>query len=351
MVQPHTASVPLLLAELGGFTPARPPVWLMRQAGRYLPEYRALRARQPDFLAFCYTPELAIEASLQPLRRYALDAAIIFSDILVIPDALGARVRFVEGEGPVLVPVRTAGDVARLRPDAVPDRLQAVYRAVAGVRQALDPGVALIGFAGGPWTLACYMIEGGGGTTCARARTLAYAEDGVLDRLIALLTEAVIAHLLAQIDAGAQVVQLFESWAGVLAEEPFGRYVIAPTATIVRRLKAVRPEVPIIGFPRGAGVLYAAFVRETGVDALGIDAGVPLAWAADVLQPLAAVQGNLDNVLLAVGGARLAPAVARILDTLAGGRFIFNLGHGVLPETSPDHVAAVVDAVHGWRRG
>lgn len=340
-----------LIAELTGERPARPPVWLMRQAGRYLPEYRALRQGEPDFLRFCYTPELAIEATLQPLRRYALDAAIIFSDILVIPDALGARVRFVEGEGPVLEAVRTAAELDRLRPDGVAARLDPVYAAIGGVRAALDPATALIGFAGGPWTLACYMIEGGASAACLVARRLAYAADGTLDRLIALLTEAVAAHLLAQIAAGAGVVQLFDSWAGVLAEEPFRRLVIAPTRTIVTRLRAARPEVPIIGFPRGAGVLYRDFVDQTGVDAVSIDAGLPLDWAARVLQPQAAVQGNLDNALLAEGGPALVPAVERILARLASGRLVVNLGHGVLPETPPAHVAAVVDAVHAFRRG
>jgi uroporphyrinogen decarboxylase len=260
-------------------------------------------------------------------------------------------VRFVEGEGPVVDAVRSADALDRLRPDAVPGRLEAVYEAVRGVRAALSPTTALIGFAGGPWTLACYMIEGRANPACLGARRLAYAADGMLERLIALLTEAVAAHLLAQIEAGCGVVQLFDSWAGTLAEEPFRRLVIAPTRTIVERLRAARPEVPIIAFPRGAGVLYRDFVRETGVDAVSIDAGVPLVWAAEVLQPRVAVQGNLDNALLAEGGPVLIPAVERILARLGGGRLVFNLGHGVLPETPPDHVAAVVAAVAAFRRG
>lgn len=350
MAPPVSHSDQTLLAELSGSAPVRPPVWLMRQAGRYLPEYRALRVRVPDFLEFCYTPELCIEASLQPLQRYGFDAAIIFSDILVVPHALGMPVRFLEGEGPRLAPVRATEDLSRLVKDGIAERLAPVYAAVRGLKAAMPAGATLIGFAGAPWTLACYMIEGTASPTCVGARRRAYAEDGVLTQLIEILSEAVVAHLLAQIDAGAEVVQLFDSWAGVLAEEPFHRLVIEPTRTIVRRVKAKRPSVPIIGFPRGSGVLCQAYVRETGIDVISIDASMPLHWAVDALQPRAAIQGNLDNVLLLEGGRQLESAVERILTTLSAGRFIFNLGHGVLPDTPVAHVQRVVDAVRAFRR-
>ncbi|MFZ1414043.1 MAG: uroporphyrinogen decarboxylase [Defluviicoccus sp.] len=342
-----------LVAELKGIRQPHPPVWFMRQAGRYLPEYQRLRRAEPDFLRFCATPALTIEAALQPLKRFPLDAAIVFSDILVIPHALGRSVRFVEGEGPVLEPLTRAGEIEALTVGAVADRLQPVFASVRGLKAALAAlagDVSLIGFAGSPWTLAVYMIEGRGGTQGERARAFSYAQPALFARLIERLSEAIVVSLQGQVQAGADVLQLFDSWAGTLAAEPFRRWVIEPTAAIVRALKASVPAVPLIGFPRGAGLGYRAYAMEIGLDAVSLDASVPPSWAADVMQPLVAVQGNLDNVLLATGGEAMAAAVGRICTALAPGRFIFNLGHGVLPETPPEHVAAVAAQVRSWQR-
>jgi uroporphyrinogen decarboxylase len=326
----------------------RPPFWLMRQAGRYLPEYRALREQAPDFLRFCYSPELTCEAALQPLRRFGMDAAILFSDILVIPHALGREVAFVEGAGPRLDPVRSAADVATLAPQCLDERLSSVYDGVKTLKAALPDDVALIGFAGAPWTLAVYMVEGRGGGEADAPRAWAYRDPAGFARLIAVLTDAIIRHLGRQIEAGAEAVQLFDSWAGLLPEHEFRRWVIAPTAEIVSRLKAAYPEVPIIGFPRGAGLLYEAYVTETGVDGVSCDAGVPLSYARERLQSRALVQGNLDNLAVVAGGAAMEKETKRILKTLSGGPFVFNLGHGVLPQTPPEHVEALAAIVHGW---
>jgi uroporphyrinogen decarboxylase len=339
-----------LVAELKGIRQPHPPVWFMRQAGRYLPEYQRLRREQPDFLRFCATPALTIEAAQQPLRRFPLDAAIVFSDILVIPHAMGRSVRFVEGEGPVLDPLEREAEIEALTVGAIEERLQPVFASVRGLKAGLLDGVSLIGFAGSPWTLAVYMIEGRGGTQGERARAFSYAQPALFARLIERLSEAIVASLVGQVQAGADVLQLFDSWAGTLAAEPFRRWVIEPTAAIVRAVKAAVPGVPLIGFPRGAGVGYQTYAGETGLDAISLDASVPPSWAAAVLQPRVAVQGNLDNVLLASGGEALATAVEQICAALAGGRFVFNLGHGVLPETPPEHVAAVAAQVRGWQR-
>ena len=329
----------------------RPPFWFMRQAGRYLPEYQRLRARQPDFLQFCYTPELAIEATLQPVRRYQPDAAILFSDILVVADALGRAVRFVEGQGPVLQPLDGVDDIHALRTDRIEEHLRPVFATVRELASALPADVALIGFAGAPWTIALYMIEGRSGTDGGRARDWAYRDRRGFAMLTDVLVEATVRYLDHQVDAGAEAVQLFDSWAGLLAADEFLSWVIAPTAEIVRRVRAKHPSVPIIGFPRGAGVLYAAYARETGVDAVGIDAGVPVNWAAAELQPTCAVQGNLDNYLLRAGGPGLDRATERLLRALGGGPFVFNLGHGILPDTPPEHVAHLADRVREFRRG
>jgi uroporphyrinogen decarboxylase len=322
----------------------RPPFWFMRQAGRYLPEYQQLRRQQPDFLRFCYMPELALEATLQPLRRFHPDAAILFSDILVVADALERNVRFVEGTGPVLQPLADAAEVRLLSAGRVEDHLAPVYEAVSQIAQALSPDVALIGFAGAPWTMALYMIEGRGGTDAARARSWAYADPESFAALIVVLVDATERHLAAQIEHGAEAVQLFDSWAGLLAAEEFRRWVIAPTAEIVQRLRRRYPQVPIIGFPRGAGLMYGEYVHATGIDAVGLDAGVPVEWAA-VLQKDCVVQGNLDNQLLKVGGAEMDRATDRLLEGLGGGPFIFNLGHGILPETPPENVARIAERV------
>jgi uroporphyrinogen decarboxylase len=328
----------------------RPPFWFMRQAGRYLPEYQRLRARGPDFLRFCYTPELAIEATLQPIRRYKPDAAILFSDILVVPDALGRGVRFVEGKGPVLQPLAGMDDVRSLEPLRVGEHLAPVFATVRGLAAALPGDVALIGFAGAPWTIALYMVEGSGGTDGGRARDWAYRDPDGFAALIEVLVEATVSYLDRQIAAGAEAVQLFDSWAGLLAAEEFRRWVIGPTTAIVRRLHGKYPNVPVIGFPRGAGILYREYMRATGVDAIGIDAAVPIDWAEAELQQSCAVQGNLDNYLLRAGGPGLDHATQRLLLGLGKGPFVFNLGHGILPDTPPAHVARVADAVREFRR-
>ncbi|HEX5077963.1 MAG TPA: uroporphyrinogen decarboxylase [Geminicoccaceae bacterium] len=335
---------PLLVATLQGVPGARPPVWLMRQAGRYLPEYRALRQKVPSFLELCRTPELAIEITLQPVRRFGLDAAILFSDILVVPDALGCAVRFEEGAGPRLTPVRTRRQLRRLERDGLRERLAAVYAAVRGVREALPAATALIGFAGAPWTVAAYMVEGEGSKEFGHARALARRDPELFAELIELLTDATTAHLLAQIEAGAQAVQLFDSWAGVLPEPEFARWCRDPAARIVGSLKQARPDVPVIAFPRGAGALYPAYQVAVAADGLGLDTAVPLGWARRAL-PEVCLQGNLDPVALLVGGPAMLAEAERIVAALAGSPFVFNLGHGVLPETDPDSVAALVDFV------
>ena len=322
----------------------------MRQAGRYLPEYRKIRSEVPDFLTFCYTPELCVEAALQPLRRYHMDAAILFSDILVVADALGCRVAFVEGQGPVLESVRTSAEVAALSLDRLEDRLQPVFEAVRLLARAVPSETALIGFAGAPWTVAVYMVEGRGGTDCETARSWGYSSPDTFGRLIDLLVEATIVHLSRQIENGAEVVQLFDSWAGILAESQFRSWVIRPTAEIVRRLKADHPETKIIGFPRAAGVRYLQYVEQTGVDGVSIDATVPLSWAVQSLQGRCLVQGNLDNQALVVGGEVVEEETMRIVETLAEGPFIFNLGHGILPQTPPENVARVSEMIRGGRR-
>ena len=326
----------------------RPPIWLMRQAGRYLPEYRALRRQAATFLEFCYTPDLAAEATLQPVRRYGLDAAILFSDILVIPDALGCRVWFEDGAGPKLEAVRDAAAIDRLSGSIDLERLAPVYAAIRQVRQSLPSGTALIGFAGAPWTLAAYMVEGRSAPEFYTARTFALRQPAAFARLIDLLSAAVLEHLAAQIDAGADVVQLFDSWAGILPEPEFVRWCEIPAARIVGRLKARYPEVPVIAFPRGAGVSYQRFVGAVPVDGISLDTGVPLAWAREAL-PGVCLQGNLDPAALVAGGEVACTAARRIIETLGDRPFVFNLGHGVLPQTDPGAVGALVDYVKAAR--
>ncbi len=336
-----------LIDALQGRVTDRPPLWLMRQAGRYLPEYQALRKQAETFIDFCLTPDLAVEATLQPIRRYRLNAAILFSDILVIPYALGQAVGFEQGEGPKLEPVRDAEAIDALEINGLVDRLAPVYEAARRVSKTLEPEVAFIGFAGAPWTVATYMIEGGTSRDFTMAKRMAYGESHGFAKLIDLLTEATIEHLLAQIEAGAEVVQVFDSWAGVLSETDFERFAIEPMRRIVNRIKdSVRP-VPVIGFPRGAGVGYAHYVAATGVDAISLDTSVPLGWARDQLQPMATLQGNLDPEVLVCGGELLEREARRIMGALGDGPFIFNLGHGVNKDTPVEHVAHLVELVRG----
>lgn len=331
------------LATLAGHRTGRTPVWLMRQAGRYLPEYREIRSKAGSFLDLCYTPDWATEVTLQPIRRFGLDAAILFSDILVVPDAMGQSVAFREGEGPVLEPVRDAASIDALSVDRLSDRLAPVYSAVRQISAALPADTALIGFAGSPWTVATYMVEGRGSKDFAQIKVMAFSNPVLFARLIGLLEEATVAHLSAQVAAGVQVVQLFDSWAGVLPPDAFRRWVIEPTARIVSQLKRRFPVVPIIGFPRQAGLGYTSYVADTGIDAVSLDSTVPLAWAADTLQSKTVVQGNLDSALLMAGGKPMTDAADAIRAAFKNGGHIFNLGHGVHQHTPPDHVAALVD--------
>lgn len=333
-----------ILGPLRGHAVVPAPLWLMRQAGRYLPEYRKIRGSVSGFLELCYTPELAIEVTLQPIRRFGFDAAILFSDILVVADALGSEVAFVEGEGPRLSPIRSQAGIAQLSRGRLHDHLAPVYEAVRGIRQALDPAVPLIGFAGAPWTVAAYMVEGGTSKDFGTVRTLAQAEPDVFGRLIDLLTEATADYLMRQIEAGADVIQLFDSWAGVLPEPEFERWCLAPAERIVTRLREAAPEVPAIVFPRGAGPLYTKFVDRVRPAGLGLDTTVPLGWARGALEGVC-LQGNLDPITLLVGGVQLEHEIDRILLAMAGQPFIFNLGHGILPATPPEHVEALVQRV------
>ena len=318
------------------------PVWLMRQAGRYLPEYRALRAQAGSFLALCLNPDLAAAVTLQPVCRFGMDAAILFSDILMVPYGLGQQLDYREGEGPVLEPVRTANDLDRLSPQEVRGRLDPIFGTVSAVRAAQPAGCTLIGFAGGVWTVAAYMIEGKGGGEFQAAKAMAYAEPALLDRLIALLEDTTVDYLGCQIEAGAEAVQLFDSWAGILEPSLFARYVIAPTARIVKRLKAAHPAIPVIGFPRLGGLNIPAYARLTGVDAMGLDTTVPLHDAARLGLP---IQGNLDPALLLIGGAVLEAGVRGVVADGARQPHIFNLGHGVSQHTDPGEVARLVDCV------
>ncbi len=341
-----------LLDALRGQVVAPPPVWLMRQAGRYLPEYRALRARARDFLELCFDPDLAVELTLQPIRRYPLDGAILFSDILVIPHALGVRVRFVEGEGPRLDPVRSAEAIRGLRREAVRERLWPVFETVRRLREELPAGVALIGFSGMPWTLAAYLVEGAGTREFLEARRFARARPDLFEELIDLLTAAVSDHLAAQVEAGADALQLFDSWAGVLPEDEFERWVVAPARRILAELRRRHPDVPVIAFPRGAGTGYQRFAQAVPVAALALDTTVSLSWARRALAEGCGkvLQGNLDPVALAVGGAALAGQVRRILEAMRGLPFVFNLGHGVLPDTPPGHVAELLSHLQSMGR-
>ncbi len=327
------------LAALAGQRQKRPPVWLMRQAGRYLPEYREMRAKAPSFLDFCYTPEFAVEATLQPIRRFGFDAAILFSDILVMPDALGQSVSFETGEGPRLTPIETAQDFARL--SEAPDwaKLAPVFAAVAGVRARLPAETALIGFCGAPWTVASYMIAGRGTPDQAPARLFAYRHPDLFSRLIDRLADASADYLARQIEAGAEAVQIFDSWSGVLPSAEFERWCVAPLRRLVARLRAQQPDVPIIAFPRGAATHLGRFAEVEGLAAIGLDTAADPHVAAAMLPARLALQGNLDPLALIAGGAALDAGVEAALEAFAGPRaHIFNLGHGILPETPIAHV-------------
>jgi uroporphyrinogen decarboxylase len=337
-----------LLRALAGEAVWPPPMWLMRQAGRYLPEYRAVRAGVSDFIALCTTPDLAAEVTLQPIRRYGFDAAILFSDILILPWALGHGLAFKEGEGPVLPKLRDAAGCDGLDPGRVPAAVAPVMETVRRVRAGLAKEgfgrTTLIGFAGAPFTVACYMVEGGGSRDFAATRAMAYADPGLFGRLMRTLTDATIQYLLAQADAGAEALMLFDSWAGVLSPSLFRTHVIAPAKQIVTAVRQKYPGIPIIGFPRLAGLMVGDYAAS-GVNAIGMDTSMDLARAAAIVPRDVALQGNLDPMALVAGGEALTRETDAILRTMRGRPFVFNLGHGIVPQTPPDHVAALVDRV------
>lgn len=335
---------PRLLRALGGETLDRPPIWFMRQAGRFLPEYRALRAEAPDFMTFCKRPQMAAEATLQPLRRFAFDAAIVFADILLIPDALGQRVWFAQGEGPRLGEL-PSNDVLAEQVEASTGRLAYVGETLERVRAELDPWRALIGFAGGPWTVATYMLEGGS-TDRSRARALAYSDPARVDGLLDVLTEATARYLAMQAGAGAQALKIFESWAEQLPEPVFERLVIRPHRRIVGRLREMGVTAPVIGFPRGAGALVDAYAAEAPVDAVALDvqAGAEQGRRIQAGKP---IQGALDPLLLRAGGEGLERRIDDMLQAWGGGPYVFNLGHGIQPDTPVDHVRRAVERVVG----
>ena len=334
-----------LLAVLHGERRDPPPMWLMRQAGRYLPEYRELRASRGGFLDMAYDPEVAAEITLQPLRRFPFDGAILFSDILIVPHAIGQELTFVAGEGPRLSPPLVEASLDGLQP--VLERLQPIWATVAKVRAQLSPQTTFLGFAGSPWTVATYMVAGQGSREQAEARSLAFRDPGKFDAIIRRIEQVTLDYLSGQVEAGVDAVQLFDSWAGSLAPAEFERWVIEPTARIVEGFRSRHPETPIIGFPKGAGGKLRAYADETGVDAIGLDETVDPAWAARELPSGLPVQGNLDPLALIAGGEALRSAVKRILDAFAGRPHIFNLGHGIQQTTPIEHVDELVSLVKG----
>lgn len=331
----------LLAAKGQGVFP--PPVWMMRQAGRYLPEYKETRAKAGSFLDLCYNPDFAVEVTLQPIRRFQLDASILFSDILVIPHALGRDLRFEEGRGPILTPLEV-NDISLLRTDTIHEKLALVYETVRRLRIELPEETALIGFCGAPWTVATYMIAGHGTPDQAPSRIFGYRFPKAMDDLLQTLAESSAEYLIRQIESGADAVQIFDSWAGVLDQASFDRWCVRPVAEIVRRVKSRFPEIPIIGFPRNAGILYESYRAATGIDVLGLDWTVPMKQAA-ALQSQGAIQGNLDPMRLLAGGKALEEGVAAILDALGNGPLIFNLGHGITPQTPIAHVEQMLKLI------
>jgi len=343
--QTESAGIKPLLHVLQGAREAIPPVWMMRQAGRYLPEYRAVREKAGGFLDLCFNPELAAEVTLQPVRRFGFDAAILFSDILVIPLALGRKVEFQVGEGPKLEPLADAAALTSLRESIDGKVLAPVYETVARVKSALDSKTTLIGFCGAPWTVATYMVAGEATPDQAPARLFAYRDPQSFGRLIDRLVQGSIEYLVGQLKAGAEVVQIFDTWAGVLGPEQFERWCIEPTQKIVEGVRRQIPGAKIIGFPRGVGAMALPYVELTGVNGIGLDWTFEREIARDMLQPRVAVQGNVDPLALLAGGVALEREVDDVMATLSGGRHIFNLGHGILPNTPIAHVEQMLKRV------
>ena len=338
----------LILRALAGETLPTPPIWMMRQAGRYLPEYRATRAEAGDFLSLCYNPALAAEVTLQPIRRYGFDAAILFADILLLPQALGPKLWFETGEGPRMETTTTPEQVAALRPTgAIHDTLAPIYETVRILRRELPAETTLIGFAGAPWTVATYMIAGRGSKDQGAAHALKAADRATFAALIDRITEATVEYLSAQIEAGAEVVKLFDSWAGSLKGADFTDFAVEPTRRIIAALKARHPATPVIAFPREAGAGYVGFAKATGADCVAIDNSVSPEWAAENVQPGGCVQGNLAPEHMVTGGQALIDATRRVVDAFRGGPHIFNLGHGITPDADPANVQLMIDTVRG----
>ena len=337
-----------ILRALAGETLPVPPVWMMRQAGRYLPEYRATRAEAGDFLSLCYAPDLAAEVTLQPIRRYGFDAAILFADILLLPQALGADLWFETGEGPRLSTITTPGELAKLKPvEAIHDTLSPIYETVRILSRDLPKDTTLIGFAGAPWTVATYMVAGRGTPDQGPAHALKASDRATFQGLIDILTEGTIAYLSAQVEAGAEVIKLFDSWAGSLKGQDFDDFALAPARRIIAALKARHPGLPVIAFPREAGPRYEGFARATGADCVALDSSVSADWAAAHVQKDGCVQGNLDQRLLVTGGEDLVAETKRVVRAFSGGPHIFNLGHGITPDADPANVQRMIDAIRG----
>ena len=338
-----------VMTVLNGQTVTPPPIWLMRQAGRYLPEYRETRKSAGSFLDLCYNPELATEVTLQPIRRFGLDAAILFSDILVIPDALHRNVSFSEGKGPAMDPIDVSG-IEKLDATNVMAHLSPVFETVSRLRTSLPNETTLLGFCGAPWTVATYMIAGHGTPDQAPARLFGYQEPVAMEKLLAFLADVSADYLVAQIDAGADAVQIFDSWAGVLGEKEFEDYAIKPVARIIASVRARRPSAKIIAFAKGAGYLLKDYRRKTSADAIGLDWSVPLSFARD-LQKEGPVQGNLDPMLMVAGGKALRDGIDAVLQALGEGPLIFNLGHGITPQADPENVTRLVERVRAGGAG
>lgn len=339
-----------LLETLKGNPGEKVPFWFMRQAGRYLSEYRAIRAKSKSFLDFCYSPDLAVEVTLQPIRRFGMDGAILFSDILVIPDALGQKVWFQPGLGPQLTPVKNEEDINALDPAKAPQHLLPVLETIRRVRLSLPDHVTLLGFAGAPWTVATYMIEGKGSKDHAAARQMGYGQSDLFAKLLEKLVDATSDYLIAQIKAGVDAVQIFDSWSAALPEPAFQAWVIEPTKEIISRVKKAYPDTPVIGFPRLAGSMLETYIDQTGVDAVSLDTGVKADWAATHIQPKLPVQGSLDPHMVVAGGNQMEQEALRLLETYRKGSHVFNLGHGFVPETPVDHVARLSDIIKNFNR-
>lgn len=337
-----------ILRALAGETLPTPPIWMMRQAGRYLPEYRATRAQAGDFLSLCYTPDLAAEVTLQPIRRYGFDAAILFADILLLPQALGPKLWFAEGEGPRMETTTTMEQVRALKPkEAIHETLGPIYETVRILSRELPRETTLIGFAGAPWTVATYMIAGRGSKDQGAAHRLKDTDRPTFKALIDIIADATVDYLSAQVQAGAEVVKLFDSWAGSLKGEDFEDFAVKPAARIIAALKALHPGLPVIAFPREAGNGYIGFAGKTGADCVAVDDSVTPEWAAEHVQKDGCVQGNLASRHMVTGGEDLVRETRRVVQAFRNGPHIFNLGHGITPDANPDNVQLMIDTVRG----